>query len=89
MSRLRPAVAAACLAASLSVALPTPGSASRDAEQAAQSATCERPANSLFGSVLGWGQSAVAWLQALVAAEHGYIVQVAPPPPPPDPEPES
>ncbi len=88
MPRFRPAVLAACLAVALTAFLPAPGAASRNAEQPSATAVSESPSGTLLGSTLAWGRSAFAWLQALIAAEHGTVVQVAPPPPPPPPEPE-
>lgn len=89
MSRVRPVFAAACIAALLLAALPAPGAAQRDALQGAAIADGQTIGDSLVGSFLSWGRSAFAWLQAIIAAEHGTIVYapVAPPTPAPTPTP--
>lgn len=83
MNRLRPAVAAACLAAFLFAALPTSAAAHRDAQQFSATVSAEPWGDSFFGSLWTWGQGALGWLQAIVAPEHGTIVlnPVAPPNP--------
>ena len=74
MSRVRPVFAAACIAALLLAALPDPGAAQRDALQGAAIADAQTIGDSLVGSFLSGGRSAFAWLQAIIAAEHGTIV---------------
>ncbi len=74
MSRVRPVFAAAFVAALLLAALPAPGAAQRDALQGAAVADAQTIGDSLVGSFLSWGRSAFAWLQAIIAAEHGTIV---------------
>lgn len=83
MRRFPSAVTAACLAALLLAAVPAPGWASRSAEQASAVGAVDPASEGLVGSVMAWGRGAVAWLQALIAAEHGNIVPLTPPPPPP------
>lgn len=83
MRRFRPVVAAVCLAVALMAALPASGWASRSSEQPSTFAAAPSLADRFVGSIAAWGHNAFVWLQALIAAEHGTIVQVAPPAPPP------
>jgi len=83
MFRLRCAVAAVCLAVVLFAALPGALSAQRDAEQASAIALSEPLGERLVGSVLAWGRGALAWLQAIIAGEHGQIAQTPVVPPSP------
>ena len=85
MSRFRPAIAAACLATFLMAALPAPGAASRSSELPPRGAVAESLGDRLLGNLAAWGCDALAWLQAIIAAEHGNIVPLTPPPPPPPP----
>jgi hypothetical protein len=83
MSRLRPAVATACLAALLFAALPAPGAAQRDAVQVSAHAGAEPLGERFVGSVLAWGRVAISWLQAIIAEEHGTVVETPVVPPKP------
>lgn len=87
MTRLRPVVAASCLAVLLFAAVSTPGAAQRDAQQFSAIADGATSGVGLFGSWAGWGQFALNWLQAIFAAEHGHIVEspVVPTTPPTTP----
>ena len=85
MSRLRPAVVAACLAAFLMAALPAPGAASRSSELPPRGVVSESMGDRLLGNLAAWGGDALAWLRAIIAEEHGNIVPLTPPPPPPPP----
>ena len=85
MSRIRPVVATACLAALLFAALPAPGAAKRDARNFSVTAESDVVGASFIGSWLAWGRAALGWLQAIVAAEHGQIVAAPATPPPPTP----
>ncbi len=87
MTRLRPVAAAACLAVLLLAAVSTPAAAQRDAQQISAVAEGANSGVGLFGSWVAWGRSALNWLQAIIAAEHGHIVEspVVPTPPPTTP----
>ena len=85
MPRLRPACAAACLAILLMSALPAVGLAQRGAEHDPATVQSGPMGHSLVGAVLAWGSEALGWIRALIAAEHGFIVPLAPPPPATEP----
>ncbi len=85
MPRLRPACAAACLAILLMSALPAAGLAQRGAEHDSAISPSGPMGQSLVGAVLAWGSEALGWIRALIAAEHGFIVPLAPPPPAAEP----
>lgn len=87
MSRLRRFAAAACLFAALMAAMPAVGLASRSAERDSPATLSEPQGSGLVGAMVAWGQGALNWFQALIAAEHGQIIPLAPPPPPPPPPP--
>lgn len=84
MSRVRSAVAAACLAALLQALLPAPASALRESRSVPAVVASEPMGERLVGTVLVWGRAALSWFQAIIAAEHGTVVQtpvVTPPAP--------
>ncbi len=85
MPRLRPACTAACLAILLMSALPAAGLAQRGAEPDPALAQSGPMGQGLVGGVLAWGSEALGWIRALIAAEHGFIVPLAPPPPAAEP----
>lgn len=84
MSRFRPAVVAVCFAVLLMAALPSAAPASRSAETETASTQSASFGELLLGAALDWGESAYNWLQAIIAADHGTIVQ-SPATPPPTP----
>ena len=81
MPRLRPACAAACLAILLMSAVPAAGLVQRGAEHDPAIVQSGPMGQGLVGAVLAWGSEALGWIRALIAAEHGFIVPLAPPPP--------
>ncbi len=81
MPRRRPAAAAVCLAILLMTALPAVGSAQRFAEHDSAIGQSQAMGDNLVGAFLAWGQGALGWIRALIAAEHGTVVPVTPPPP--------
>lgn len=80
MPRRRLAATALLLALVLFAASPGAVLALRGSEQVSAATQVEPLGERLVGSALAWSRGALAWLQALFAAEHGFIVPVAPPP---------
>lgn len=74
MTRLRPAIAAACLAVLLCAALSAPAAAQRDAQQFSAIADAPTTGVGFFESWFAWGRQALGWMQSIVAPEHGQII---------------
>lgn len=83
MSRFRVAISAACITLFVMAALPGASAAARSAEQFSAAAPAESLGGSLLSEVMAWGLGVGAWLQALIAPEHGVITPIVAPPPPP------
>lgn len=83
MSRLRVTITVACLVLFVMAALPGASAAARSAEQFKAAAAAESSDSSFLGEILAWGRGVGAWLQALIAPEHGVITPIVSPPPPP------
>ncbi|MEO7795943.1 MAG: hypothetical protein ABIV06_14340 [Thermoanaerobaculia bacterium] len=81
MSRFRTPLVAAVLALVLLTALPAAGWGLREADQGSSSVSTESWGSQLLGSIAEWGQAGWSWLQAIVAAEHGHIVDAPVVPP--------
>jgi hypothetical protein len=80
MPRYRPAAAAVCLAILLMTALPAVGSAQRFVAQDSAIGQSQAMGDRLVGAFFAWGQGALGWIRALIAAEHGNIIPASPPP---------
>jgi hypothetical protein len=87
MTRFRTVLAVACLAVLLSAALPNPATAQRDAQQLSAIADGATFGEGFLASWSSLGRLALDWLRAIIAEEHGHIVEspVVPTPPPTTP----
>lgn len=85
MPRLRSMTAAALLALTLFAALPSAAWSLRDRDQAVANTTSDSWGSRVTGVFDRWGDSALRWFRALIAREHGQIVQSPAVPPPPGP----
>jgi len=74
MSRIRPVVAASCLAITLLAALPGAAMAQRFAQDDPAIVRSEQVGGGLLRGAMAWGEGALAWLQAIFGEEHGQIV---------------
>ena len=83
MSRFRPIVVAACLAVLLTGALPGAAFAQRSSKFDQAFTESGPVGETLLGAARAWGRIALGWLQAILAAEHGYIVEAPVVPPKP------
>lgn len=83
MPRFRCAAATVCLALVLFAALPGTLMAHRSAELDSVSHLSEPLGNRLVGAAVEWSRTALSWLQALFAAEHGGVVPAPATPPTP------
>lgn len=73
---------AACLALFLLVLVPGAAIAQRSATIDSVYGQPEPAGGRLAHSAIDWGRDALAWLQAIFAADHGHIVPIAPIVPP-------
>lgn len=78
MCRNRAAAVVAVLVFALAM-LPSASFAQRDAEISKAGVSDVALGDRLVGAALEWGQSAIAWLVALIDEEHGGIVPATPP----------
>ncbi|MEO8197685.1 MAG: hypothetical protein ABI689_13300 [Thermoanaerobaculia bacterium] len=81
MSRFRIPCVATILALFLLTALPAASWGLRNADQGSAALSTESWGSHLLGAISGWGQAAFSWFQALIAAEHGHIVDAPVVPP--------